>query len=84
MLRGLKGLHDFWPWRRPGSEASGASPTDACRLACPLDRLGSLPSRRRYAVPMAKDQNKKRSAKTNKPKLAAKEKKAKKLAKKAK
>ena len=43
-----------------------------------------MPSRRRYAVPMAKDQNKKRSVKTNKPKLTAKEKKAKKLAKKAK
>ena len=33
---------------------------------------------------MAKDQNKKRTAKTNKPKLTAKEKKAKKLAKKIK
>ena len=33
---------------------------------------------------MAKDQNKKRTAKTNKPKLSVKEKKAKKLAKKAK
>ena len=43
-----------------------------------------MPSRRRYAVPMAKDQNKKRSVKTNKPKLTAKEKKAKKQAKKAK
>ena len=32
---------------------------------------------------MAKDQNKKRAAKTNKPKLTAKEKKLKKLAKKA-
>ena len=40
--------------------------------------------RTRYDGCMAKDQNKKRSAKTNKPKLSAKEKKAKKQAKKAK
>ena len=36
----------------------------------------------RYAGSMAKDQNKKRSAKTNKPKLTTKEKKAKKAEKK--
>lgn len=37
-----------------------------------------------YPAPMAKDQDKKRNAKTNKPKLTAKEKKLKKLAKKGK
>ena len=37
-----------------------------------------------YSLFMAKDQNKKRTAKTNKPKLTAKEKKLKKLAKKGK
>ena len=37
-----------------------------------------------YSWSMAKDQNKKRTAKTNKPKLTAKEKKLKKLAKKGK
>ena len=38
----------------------------------------------RYAGAMSKDKNKKREAKSNKPKLTAKEKKAKKAAKKAK
>ncbi len=38
----------------------------------------------RYSWSMAKDQNKKRTAKTNKPKLTAKEKKLKKLVKKGK
>lgn len=38
----------------------------------------------RYSPAMAKDQDKKRSAKTNKPKLTQKEKKLKKLAKKGK
>ena len=45
-----------------------------------LDRSG----RAGYSRSMAKDQNKKRTAKTNKPKLTAKEKKAKKQAKKEK
>ena len=38
----------------------------------------------RYAEAMSKDKNKKREAKSNKPKLTAKEKKAKKAAKKGK
>ena len=55
------------------------------RFGWGLDRPGLRLARRRlagYSWPMAKDQNKKRTAKTNKPKLTAKEKKLKKLAKK--
>ena len=48
-----------------------------------LNRLGAGPVAG-YSLSMAKDQDKKRNKKTNKPKLTAKEKKLKKLAKKGK
>ena len=63
----------------PGSATGRQSaPARGAEAAC-AER-----SEQDYSWAMAKDQDKKRTAKTNKPKLTAKEKKAKKLAKKAK
>ncbi len=65
-----------WDWTAP-------PPGYLFQLA-PLKRTCAERRERGYSKPMPKDQDKKRTAKTNKPKLTAKEKKLKKLAKKGK